>query len=180
MIKWLTFLVICMGMLGSNAQTAKPVYHPCFLMDSIDKHLEFIKKNTQRIFVDTFDCRQTLLDSIAIHYTNSKNKKYLDALNYIRVYGDAKVEDLYTDIVKRFCEADFAGFLNELYVSKGQLQSLEKELITTMNMIIDGRSLKQKYIGQMNVEIAKAKDKKDTARLYYLEKLKVKIDEERY
>ncbi|MBK7148255.1 MAG: hypothetical protein IPH78_05385 [Bacteroidetes bacterium] len=180
MQKWMLIFVFNCWLLGGYSQTAKPVYHPCFLMDSIDKNLEFIKRNTQKIFIDTFDCRQTLLDSVAIHYTHSKNKKYLEALNYIRVYGDSKVEDLYTDIIKRFCESDFSGFLNELYLSKGLLQALEKELIATMNMIIDGRSLKQKYMGQLNVEIAKAKDKKDNTKVYYLEKLKVKIEEERF
>lgn len=173
-----TLCMVCL--LHESVQGQKPVYHPCFLMDSVDKHLDFIKRNTQRIFVDTFDCRQTLMDSIASKYIATKNKKYLDALQAIRVYGNDKVEDLFTDIIKRLCEKDFYLFINELYASRGTLYALEKELITTMNMIIDGRPYKQKYIGQINVAISKAKDNKDSYKSSYLEKLKQKIEEERY
>lgn len=149
-------------------------------MDSIDKNLTFIQQNAQRVFADTFDCRQVLLDSIAIHYTRTKDRKYLDALNSIRNNGADKVENLYTDIIKRFAEKDFSGFVNELYLGKGKYLALEKELIATMNMMIDGRLYKQKFIGLLHVQIAKAKDNKDKYKLYYLEKLKIKIEEDKY
>ncbi len=177
-VVWLTLSMVWLNSITVYCQ--KPVYHPCFLMDSVDKHLDFIKRNAQKVFVDSFDCRQTLMDSITSKYLSTKNKKYLDALQGIRVYGNDKVEDLYTDIIKRLCEKDFASFIQELYVSKGTLYALEKELITTMNMIIDGRPYKQKYIGQLNLAISKAKDSKDTYKAGYLEKLKQKIEEERY
>lgn len=168
------------GMNYSYCQTRKAVYHPCFLMDSIDKNLTFIQQNTFRVFADTLDCRQTLLDSIAVQYTRSKDKKYLDALNNIRNNGAERVENLFTDIIKRFAEKDFSGFVNELYLSRGKYAALEKELIATMNMMIDGRLYKQKFIGLLNVQIAKAKDGKDKYKLYYLEKLKTKIEEDKY
>ena len=162
------------------AQHAKPVYHPCFLMDSVEKNLVFIERNALRVFADTFDCRQTLLDSIASKYIATKNKKYLDALNNIRVYANEKVENLYTDIIRRMVENNFTDFLNELYLSNGRYQSLEKELVATMNMMIDGRPYKKKFLGLFNVQIQKAKDGKDSSRLHYLEKLKYRIEEEQY
>ena len=171
------FLFVCISI---QAQTKKVIYHPCFLMDSVDKHLDFIVKNAGRVFTDSFDCRQTLLDSIAIRYVDTKDTKYLYVLSNIRTIANLKVENLYTDIVKRFVENDFAGFIEQLYVSKGRLLPLQNELIAAMNMIINGRPLKQKYMGLLNVEIEKAKDSKDKYKQAYLEKLKLKIEEEKF
>lgn len=163
------------------AQSKRPVYYPCFLMDSTEKNLEFIKLNASRIFIDSFDCRQMLFDSIGALYSRTKDKKYFDALNYIRNSSAATmVENLYTDVIRKFVQTNFSDFLNQLYSGKGKYLALEKELIAAMNMIVDGRPFKQKYMGLLNVEISKAKDKKDTARLYYLEKLKTKIENDEY
>lgn len=174
------FLFFILSATLASAQTKRLVYHPCFLTDSVDKNLLFIQQNTYRVFQDTFECRQTLLDSIAIKYLRSKDKKYLDALSNIRNYGGERVENLYTDIMKRIVEKDFTGFISDLYLAKGKYASLEKELIATMNMMIDGRPYKQKYMGILNVQITKASDAKDKYKLYYLEKLKIKIEEENY
>lgn len=163
------------------AQTkSKPVYDACQLKDSIDKHLVFIQQNINRIFVDTAECKQTLLDSIGQQYITTKNKKYLDALSNLRNVGTDKVQDYYTDVIKRFVETDFAEFVNDLYLGKGKYIALEKELVSTLNMIVDGRPFKTKYIGLLNVEISKAKDKKDTSKTYFLEKLKTRIEADKY
>lgn len=162
-----------------QAQTAKPVYHPCFLLDSVDKRIDFIKANASKVFVDSFDCKETLLDSISMLYIRSKDKKYLDALTTILANPKAAVEGLYTDVVKKFAQDDFGGFINELYIARGRYQLLEKELVTAMNMIVDGKPLKQKYAGQLNLQISIAKDKKDSGKLYYLEKLKTRIEEDK-
>lgn len=171
-------LILCSS--SVFAQGTKAVYHPCFLLDSVDKRLDFIKANASKVFVDTFDCKETLLDSISILYMRSGNKKYLDALTGILQNPNAKVEGLYIDVIKRFLQNDFAGFINELYTARGKYQLLEKELIGAMNMIVDGKPYKQKYMGQLNLLISMAKDKKDTAKLYYLEKLKTRIEEDKY
>lgn len=179
MIKYLPLLVLMIFVKDSNAQAKKIIYHPCFLMDSVDKHLDFIQRNAHRIFADTFDCRQALLDSIALKYIKTNQTKYLDLLSAIRQNPNAKVEDLYTDVLKRFIEYDFTGLISQFYLGRGKYQPLEKEMIATMNMIVDGRPFKQKYMGLLNVEIEKAKDKKDKYKQNYLEKLKVKIEEEK-
>jgi hypothetical protein len=174
-------LLLAWGSLPSFSQSRRPVYNPCLLKDSVDKHLEFIKLNVSRIFIDTFDCRQSLFDSIGSRYIRTGDKKYLDALTYLRTSGASKkVEDLYTEVIRKFIQSDFTGFLNELYAAKGKYLPLQKELIAAMNMIVDGRPYKQKYMGLLNVEINKAKDNKDTPRSYYLEKLKTNIEEEKY
>jgi hypothetical protein len=179
MIKRFFVLFAVVFLFNTAAQAQKPVYHPCFLMDSVDKHLDFIRINAARIFVDSFDCRQTLLDSIAIKYVRTKNDKYLDVLSAVKQNPRAKVDELYTDIIKRLIEDDFSGFINQLYIGRGKYLPLEKELITTLNMIVDSRPLRQKYMGRLNVEIEKAKDAKDKYRQLYLEKLKLKIEEEK-
>jgi hypothetical protein len=180
MIKYLPLTLMLIAILSSSAQARKAIYHPCFLMDSVDVHLDFIKQNAARVFADTLDCKETLLDSIAQRYTDTKSTKYLEALSAIRQNPNAKVEDLYTDIVKRFIENDFAGFLDRLYLAKGKFLPLQNELIAAMNMIVDGRPLKQKYLARLNAAIEKAKGEKDKYKEYYLEKLKIKIDEEKY
>jgi hypothetical protein len=150
-------------------------------MDSVEKHLEFIKLNASRIFLDSFDCKQMLFDSIAAGYVQTRDKKYLDALSYLsNSSAAAKVENFYTDVLRTFVRSDFTDLLNQLYAGKGKYLGLEKELIIAMNMIVDGRPFKQKYMGLLNVEISKAKDKKDVAHLAYLEKLKTKIEEDKY
>lgn len=166
--------------LGLVAQTGKVTYHPCFLMDSVDKRLDFIRLNAARIFTDTVDCKQTLLDSIGSHYVATKDKKYLDALSSIRQNQLAKVENNYTDLIKRFVEDDFDGFIDQLYLAKGRYYVLEKELIAAMNMIVDGRPYKNKYLALLGISINLAKSKKDTAKQLFLEKLKTKIEEEKY
>lgn len=170
-------LMLCS--VAAFSQSAKPVYHPCFLLDSVDKRLDFIKVNAAKVFVDSFDCKETLLDSISMLYMRSKDKKYLDALTTILANPKAAVEGLYTDVVKKFVQDDFGGFLNELYLARGKYQLLEKELVAAMNMIVDGKPLKQKYAGQLNLQISITKDKKDTAKLAYLEKLKTRIEEDK-
>lgn len=159
---------------------SKPTYNACLLKDSIDKNLVFIQQNINRIFTDTADCKQTLLDSIGVQYINTKNKKYLDALTNLRNVGTDKVQDYYTDVIKRFAEINFSNFLNDLYLGRGKYIALEKELVSTLNMIVDGRPLKTKYIGLLNVEISKAKDRKDTSKAYFLEKLKTRIELDKY
>ena len=149
-------------------------------MDSVNKNLAFIQYNARKIFIDTFECRQALLDNIAIEYIRTKDTKYLDALSAIRQYPGIEVEGLYTDIIKRLIENNFGGFVNRLYLSNNKYLSLEKELVAAMNMIVDGRPYKQKYMGLLNVELSKAKDKKDSRYSYYLQKLKVKIEEDKY
>lgn len=174
-----TALLLLLSVCLTQAQNTKPVYHPCFLMDSVEKHLDFIRLNASRIFIDSFDCKQKLFDSIAEAYVRSKDKKYLDALTYMRTSSASeKVENLYTDVIRRLVQNDFSDLLDKLYLAKGKYLSLEKELVVTMNMIIDGRPYKQKYMGLLNVEISKAKDKKDTYKTAYLEKLKTKIEED--
>jgi hypothetical protein len=176
-----TTLLVVFFSLVSFSQSRRPVYNPCLLTDSVDKHLEFIKLNASRIFIDTFECRQTLFDSIASRYIASRDKKYLDMLSYIRTSSaSAKVEELYTEVIRKLIQSDFTGFVNQLYTAKGKYLPLEKEMIAAMNMIVDGRPYKQKYMGLLNVEISKAKDNKDTPRSYYLEKLKTNIEEEKY
>ncbi len=170
-------LVIC---INTSAQTRKAVYRPCLLLDSVEKRLDYIRMNASRVFTDTADCKQTLLDTIARRYISTKENKYLDALAGIRQNPNAKVEELYTDIIKRFVEDDFTGFIGKIYQAGGKYLPLEKELIATLNMIVDSRPLKQKYMGLLNVEIGKAKDTKDKYRQYYLEKLKLRIEEEKY
>lgn len=160
------------------AQTA--TYHPCFLMDSTDKHLTFIQQNVKKVFNDTMDCRQQLLTNVAKLYNETKNKKYLDALLNIRAVGGDLVSGLYPDAVLVIAQNSFGSFLSDLYMARGKYYSLEKELIVCMNMIVEGRPLRQKYMGLLNVEISKAKDKKDTYKTAYLEKLKTKIEEEKY
>ncbi|MCX6198127.1 MAG: hypothetical protein NTY88_02745 [Bacteroidetes bacterium] len=162
------------------AQAKKPIYHPCFLMDSVEVKLPFIQQNAYRIFVDTFDCRQMLLDKIGILYLKTGDKKYLTALETIHQRAGEKVENLYTDIIKRFCEKDFTAFARELFVARGQYYNLERELIATMNMLVDGRSLKLKYMGALNVQIDKARDKKDYNAISFWEKLKKRIEDEKY
>src|SRR3954465_640221 len=98
-----TLLLLASCFLLSFAQSRRPVYNPCLLKDSVDKHLEFVKLNASRIFTDTFDCRQSLFDSIGSRYIRSGDKKYLDALTYIRTSGASKkVEDLYTEVIRKF------------------------------------------------------------------------------
>ncbi len=179
----LRFLILPLTLLFTSnafAQKAKPVYHPCFIMDSVAAKLAFIQLNASRIFTDTVDCKQNLLDNMVSLYIKSGDKKYLDALSAIRQNPAAKVEELYTDVVKRLVENDFAAFINQLYLAKGKYAPLEKELITAMNMIVGAKPLKYKYQGLLNVEIEKAKDAKDTYKLSYLQKLKARIDGEKY
>jgi hypothetical protein len=178
--KYLLFIACTLLTIALDAQSKKPVYHPCFLLDSVEQRLDFIKANASRIFVDTFDCKETLLDSISVLYVRSKDKKYLDALAAIRQNPYAKVEGLYIDVIKKFVEDDFSGFLNQLYLAKGKYAPLERELIATMNMIMNGRPYKQKYMGLLGVEISKAQQAKDNYRAYYLQKLKTKIEDEKY
>ncbi len=162
-------------------QAKKPVYHPCFLMDSVEAHLPFIQQNAYRIFLDdTLGCRQMLLDNIGVLYVKTGDKKYLTTLEVIHQRASDKVENFYTDIIKRFCEKDFTAFARELYLARGQYYNLERELIATMNMLVDGRSLKLKYMGALNVQIDKARDKKDYNATSFWEKLKKKIEDEKY
>lgn len=162
------------------AQSKKPVYHPCFLMDSVEVKLPFIQQNAYRIFADTFDCRQMLLDNIGNLYLKTGDKKYLTSLETIHQRAGEKVENFYTDIIKRFCEKDFTAFAHELLLARGQYYNLERELIATMNMLVDGRSLKLKYMGALNVQIDKARDKNDKGSLLFWEKLKKRIEDEKY
>lgn len=165
---------------AASAQSKKVNYHPCFLLDSIDKRLPFISQYAGRIFIDSFDCKEALLDSIAVRFEQTKDTKYLNALASIRQNPYSKADELFTDVIKHLVENDFLGFVDKLYLAKGGLLPLQNELIATLNTIINGRPLKQKYMGLLNVEIERAKDSKDKYREQYLEKLKLKIDEEKY
>jgi hypothetical protein len=178
--KCLMFLLLQFALTGAWAQSKKPVYHPCFLIDSVDAKMNVIRINAAKIFNDTFDCRQTLMDSIASRYLATKDNKYLDLLTTIRQNPLAHVDNLYPDVIKRFVENDFGEFINRLYLGKGKYAVLEKELIGVLNMIVNARPLKQKYMGLLNVEIDKAKDDKDKLRQAYFEKLKLRIEEEKY
>lgn len=164
----------------SISAQGKIFYHSCALKDSVDKHMEFIRLNASRIFADTSDCKQALLDSIAAGFMKTKNAKYLNELSAIRQNPKAQVDEYFTDLMKHLVDNDFEELLNQLYLSKGRLVPLENELINALNMIVEGRPLKQKYMGRLNVEIAKAKDSSDKLRESYLEKFKLKIEEEKY
>ncbi len=181
-IKWSCFILLQFVLLNAFAQNIRPAYHPCFLLDSVDAKLDFIRINAAKVFTDTFDCKQMLMDSIGARYLATKSNRYLDVLTAIHQNPAAseKVENLYIDVIKRFAEDDFAGFINRIYLAKGRYTPLEKELIATLNMIVNGRPYKQKYMGLLNVEIGKAKDAGDKYKLAYLQKLKLKIDEESY
>ncbi|MBL0310514.1 MAG: hypothetical protein IPP77_12835 [Bacteroidetes bacterium] len=165
--------------IGELAAQKKMLYHPCFLLDSVNTKIEFIRKNSVRIFDDTSDCKQELLDAIGERYLTTKDNKYLSALSAIRQNPSAKVEEFYIDLVQRFLQDDFPGFLQQLYASKGGYLPLEKEMVAAMNMIVGDRPLKQKYMGLLNVEISKAKDKKDLSKEAYLKKLRQRIEEEK-
>ena len=164
----------------STAQSRKINYHPCFLIDSVDTRLAFIRQNAGRIFLDSFDCKEILLDSIAAKFVRTRDIKYLEALTAIRQNPNARADGLFTDVIRRFVEDDFTGFIDQLYRGKGKFLPLQNELIAALNMIVDGRPLKQKYIGLLNVEIERAKDSRDKYREIYLEKLKQKIEGEQY
>lgn len=174
------FLGITLVCIVATAFAQTATYHPCFLMDSTDKHLSFVQQNVKKVFNDTMDCRQQLLTNVAKLYNETKNKKYLDALLNIRAVGGDLVSGLYPDAILIIVQNSFSPFLNDLYSSRGKYYNLEKELIVCMNMIVEGRQLRQKYMGLLNVEISKTKDKKDTYKTAYLEKLKTKIEEEKY
>ena len=180
MIKYLSICLFLLTSAVTQAQTQKVNYHPCFLMDSVDKRLAFITQYAGRIFIDSFDCKEALLDSIAGGYERTKDTKYLNTLASIRQNPYAKADELYTDVIKKLVESDFVDLVDKLYQAKGGLLPLQNELIATMNTIIDGRPFKQKYIGLLNVEIERAKDSNDKYRQQYLEKLKLKINEEKY
>jgi hypothetical protein len=179
-MKYLTIFFLLAISVLAPAQSKKINYQPCFLKDSVEKRLAFIVPNAGRIFVDSFECREALLDSIASCYERTKDTKYLMALAYIRQNPRANAGELYTDIIKHLVEYDFMNFVDQLYLTKGALLSLQNELIATMNIIIDGRPFKQKYMGRLSVEIEQAKDANDKNREQFLEKLKLKINEEQY
>lgn len=182
MLKKLFFISILLTVFWGKgwAQAVKPAYQACLLKDSVEKKYDFIRLNSSRIFTDSMECKQALLDTIAAYYIDGKDKKYLDLLSTIRQNPNAKVSNNYTDIVKRIIENDFSGFIKQIYLSKGKYYALEKELIATMSIIIDGRPYKQKFMGLLNVDISIAKDKKDVYYQSWLEKLKVRIEEEKY
>jgi hypothetical protein len=178
-----TYLLVCLLLtlnISTQAQNKKTTYNSCLLRDSVEKRLEFIKLSAIKIFNDSADCKQTLLDSIGSKYMRTKDSRYLDALAVIRQTPGAKVSNLYTDLVKRLAENDFQEFINRLYDAKGRYLSLEKELIGAMNMIVNERPLKLKYYGLLNVEIDKAKDANDKLREAYFKKLKLRIANETY
>lgn len=158
------------------AQKSKPVYQPCLLADSAAARLAFIQTYAYRIFNDTAECKQILLDSIGSLYNNTADKKYLTALETIHERAAKGVEGLYTDLIKRFCEKDFAGFGRALFAAGGGYRHLEDELIETMNMIVGSQQYKQKYIGQLNVQVLLAKEKNDSRAQAFWEKLKQRIE----
>lgn len=148
-------------------------------MDSVEEKLPFVQQNALKIFNDTFDCRQALLDSIGSKYLQTRDKKYLGALETIHQRAGDKAENFYTDIIKRFCEKDFIAFANDLFLAKGLYFSLENELVTTMNMIVGSRPLKDKYGGLLKIQIEKVRDKKDNSAIVFWEKLKKRIDNDK-
>jgi hypothetical protein len=181
MRKATSFFIALLCLATAYAQSVKPGYNPCLLSDSVEPRLDFIRLNAVRIFGDTADCKQRLFDSIGANYIRTKDKKFLDVLSCLRTSSAAnKVENLYTDVIRKFVQSDFSDFLLQLYNARGKYLALENELAITMNMIIDGRPYKQKYMGLMNVEISKAKDTKNSGYAAYLEKLKLKIEEDRH
>jgi hypothetical protein len=149
-------------------------------MDSVEKRLDFIKYNASRIFTDTIECKQALLDSIAAKYIASNNNRYLDALATIRQNPNAKVADLYTDVIRLIIQNDFPEFINKLYAARGRYISLERELIGALNMIVNGRPLKLKYDGLLNEEIDKSTHAGDKLKEAYFKRLKTKIENENY
>jgi len=162
-------------MLNTRAQ----VYHPCFLMDSVDKHLDFVRVNAARVFIDTFECKDNLLKKITQRYIDTKDIRFLSTLSSIRQSQQAKVEEYYTELMQMLVATDFAGLLNQLYLARGKFYPLEKELIAAMNMMVDGRLLKVKYYGLLNLEIEKANAAKDSTKAAWLNKLKLRIDNEK-
>lgn len=175
----LVLFAILLLLFGNLSAQKKTIYQPCFLIDSVDSRLDFIRINASRIFDDTSDCKPELLGALAARHLATKEEKYLSALSAIRQNPSAKVEELYTDLIQRFLDNDFGGFIQRLYASKGKYLALEKELVAAMNMIVGDRPLKQKYMGLLNVEISKAHDKKDTGKEAYLKKLRQRIEEEK-
>ena len=170
------FLFLCSPV---YSQKTKTNYSACFLADSVEIKLTFIQQNALRIFKDTSDCKQNVLDNIGALYVQTGDKKYLAALENIHQRAGEKVENLYTDIIKRFCEKDFIAFASDLFLAKGQYFNLEKELIETMNMIVGTQPLKQKYLGVLNAQIEKVREEKDNSAIVYWEKLKKRIENDK-
>lgn len=179
MVRYFSILALLLSAIESGAQK-KTDYYPCFLKDSVKGRLVFIRQNAARIFTDTADCKDILLDSIAAGFINSKDIKYLDALTVISQNTYAKTDGLFTDAVNMLAKDDFTGFVEQLYLARGRLLPLQNELIAALNMIVNGKPLKQKYMLQLTTDIEKAKGSKDKYRESFLEKLKLKIAEEQY
>jgi hypothetical protein len=180
MVKFLPVLLLLLVANQTEAQAKKKIYHPCFLMDSVEQHLDFIRLNSAKVFTDTFECRQALLNKIADEYIHTHQLKYLETLAAIRQNPNAKAADLFTDVMKKLAENNFSDLLNRLYMAHGKFLLLEKELVAAMNMLVDGRRLEQKYTEALNAEIEKAKQTKDNYKVQYLQKLKLKIQNEKY
>ena len=176
------FLLITVLTGGANVSAQQRVanYSPCFLADNVDKQLVFIQQYAWKIFTDTASCKGALLDTLATRFITTKDSRYLQTLSVIRQNKYAHVDEFYTDIVSRFIQDDFPGFLQQLYIAHGKMTALETEMIAALNMIVNGRTMKQKYMGLLNVEIGKAKDAKDVYKTSYLEKLKTRIETEKY
>ena len=159
---------------------SKTLFYSCRLVDSVESKLIFIQNNSSKIFTDTAECKQAILNHVVSLYISTKNKKYLNALTAIRLNPAAKVSDLYADVIIRLVQNDFTDFIQKLYLGKGKYAILEKELIFAMNMIVGNQPLKQKYFGTLNESIKKAAENKKTDELAYLKKLKVKIESEKH
>lgn len=179
-IRYLSALVMLLYVTAAVAQGNKTTYSPCFLKDSVNTKLAFIRQGAGRIFTDSADCKDNLLDSIAVKYATTKEVRYLIALNAIRENHYAKADGLFTDVIRIIVQDDFLGFVDQLYMAKGKFLPLQNELIAAMNMIVNARPMKQKYMGQLNVEIDRAKNSADPNLTVYLEKLKQKIEGEQY
>ncbi len=173
-------IVLLTGSTNVSAQQRGANYNPCFLAENVDKQLVFLQQYAWKIFTDTASCKGALLDTLAKRFITTKDSRYLQTLSVIRQNKYAHVDEFYTDIVSRLIQDDFPGLLQQLYLARGKMTALETEMIAALNMIVNGRTMKQKYMGLLNVEIGKAKDAKDVYKTSYLEKLKARIETEKY
>jgi|GEM_PF-2962221 hypothetical protein len=179
-VKYFSILMLLLSVTVLYAQNGMVNYSPCFLKDSVDKKLPFIRQNAAMIFTETADCKDLLLDSIAMMFARTRDIRYISVLTIIHKNPLAKTNGLFTDAVMLLAEYDFTWFINQLYLGKGKYQLLQNELIAAMNMIIDGKPLKQKYTGRLNAEIERAKASHDENMEEFLEKLKMRIEGDQY
>lgn len=174
----LVLLLVCAQFL--DAQNKSAAYNSCLLKDSIDKHLETIRLSPARVFTDSAQCKRELLDSIANKFLTTSDKKYLGVLTSIAQNSKSKIEGEFQDVMKMLVDGSFSKLLDAFYTGRGGYAALEKEVVLLMNTIVGGRPYKQQYLGLLNVEIEKAKDKDDRNKELYLVRFKQRIEDDKF